>query len=251
MIKGVMKGAVTIISEEELAAIQKDFPEGSEIELPSGGRGLLNFIDAAGLLHVDMEDGRSLTLAPEEDDFTAAPPDAESMMKFKLYMPISATLNASTEKSAEIPQGELPGFQAEIAEAMAGIPLPVEVDRGLMRWYCDSDSVNRKVHSVTFRPECRKGTMWCVADCKLREPLSPKELEKLKGFVELHAATTWSDLLEKNPVRKGDRALTVQIWRKEGWSIRTEKERFGPSLGGKIADTISRRQKNMRRYRER
>ena len=185
-----MTASVTIISEEELAAIQRGFPEGSEIELPSGGKGLLNFIDAGGSLHVDMEDGRSLTLAPEEDDFTAAPPDAESMMKFKLYMPISATLGASTEESAEIPQGELPRFQAEIAEAMAGIPLPVEVDRGLMHWYCDSDSVNRKVHSVKFRPARRGGTVWCVADCKLREPLSPKELEKLKGFIELHAATT-------------------------------------------------------------
>ena len=246
-----MRTAVTIITEEEWAAVRERFPEGSQIRMPSGETGLLNFIDAGGLLHVDTEDGRSLTLAPEEDDFTAAPPDAESMMKFKLYMPISATLNASTEKSAEIPQGELTEFQAEIAEAMAGITHPAEADRGLMHWYCDSDSVNRKVHSVTFRPECRNGTVWCVADCKLREPLSPKELEKLKGFVELHAATTWSDLLEKNPVRKGDRALTVQIWRKEGWSIRTEKERFGPSLGGKIADTISRRQKNMRRYRER
>ena len=172
-------------------------------------------------------------------------------MKFKLYMPISATLGASPEESAEIPQGELPGFQAEIAEAMARIPHPAEVDRGLMHWYCDSDSVNRKVHSVKFRPARRGGTVWCVADCKLREPLSPEELKTLEGFIELHAATTWSDLLEKNPVQKGDCALTVQIWRKDGWSIRTEKERFGPSLGGRIADAISRRQKNMRRYRSR
>ena len=242
---------MTHITEEEWAAVRERFPEGSQIRMPSGETGLLNFIDAGGLLHVDTEDGRSLTLAPEEDDFTAAPPDAESMMKFKLYMPISATLGASPEESAEIPQGKLTEFQAEIAEAMAGITHPAEADRGLMHWYCDSDSVNRKVHSVTFRPECRNGTVWCVADCKLREPLSPKELEKLKGFVELHAATTWSDLLEKNPVRKGDRALTVQIWQKKGWSIRTEKERFEPSLGGRIADEISRRQKRMRRYWER
>ena len=246
-----MTASVTIISEEELAAIQRGFPEGSEIELPSGERGLLNFIDAGGTLHVDMEDGRSLTLAPEEDDFTAAPPDAESMMKFKLYMPISATLGASAKESAEIPQSELPGFQAEIAEAMSRIAHPAEVDRGLMHWYCDSDSVNRKVHSVKFRPARRGGTVWCVADCKLRAPLSPKELEKLKGFIELHAATTWSDLLEKNPVRAGDSALTVQIWKKEGWSIQTERERFGAGIGGKISGLINRRAKNMRRYRER
>ena len=246
-----MRTAVTIITEEEWAAVRERFPEGSQIRMPSGETGLLNFIDAGGTLHVDMEDGRSLTLTPNADDFTAVPPDAESMMKFKLYMPISATLGASPEESAEIPQGELPEFQAEIAEAMARIPHPAEVDRGLMHWYCDSDSVNRKVHSVKFRPARRGGTVWCVADCKLREPLSPKELEKLKGFIELHAATTWSDLLEKNPVRAGDSALTVQIWKKEGWSIQTERERFGPSLGGRIADAISRRQKNMRRYRSR
>ena len=232
---------MTHITEEEWAAVRERFPEGSQIRMPSGETGLLNFIDAGGLLHVDTEDGRSLTLAPEADNFTSVPPDTESMMKFKLYMPISATLGASPKESAEIPQGELPGFQAEIAEAMAGIPLPVEVDRGLMHWYCDSDSVNRKVHSVKFRPARRGGTVWCVADCKLREPLSPKELEKLKGFIELHAATTWSDLLEKNPIRTGDSALTVQIWQKEGWSIQTERERFEPSIGGKVSGLINRR----------
>ena len=242
---------MTIISEEELAAIQKDFPEGSEIELPSGGRGLLNFIDAGGSLHVDMEDGRSLTLAPDKDRFAAEPPDTAKMDAVKLYMPISATLGASPEESAEIPQSELPGFQAEIAEAMSRIARPVEVDRGLMHWYCDSDSVNRKVHSVKLRPARRGGAVWCVADCKLREPLSPKELEKLKGFIELHAATTWSDLLQKNPVRAGDSALTVQIWKKEGWSIQTERERFGADIGGRISGLINRRAKSVRRHWER
>ena len=242
---------MTHITEEEWAAVRERFPEGSRIRMPSGETGLLNFIDAGGLLHVDTEDGRSLTLTPDTDGLTVEPPDTANMDAVKLYMPISATLGASTEESAEIPQDELPGFQAEIAEAMSLVAHPAEVDRGLMHWYCDSDSVNRKVHSVTFRPECRNGTVWCVADCKLREPLSPEELKTLEGFIELHAATTWSDLLEKNPVRKGDCALTVQIWRKDDWSIRTEKERFEPSFGGRIADAISRRQKSMRRYRSR
>ena len=242
---------MTHITEEEWAAVRERFPEGSRVRMPSGETGLLNFIDAGGLLHVDTEDGRSLTLTPDTDGLTVEPPDTANMDAVKLYMPISATLGASTEESAEIPQDELPGFQAEIAEAMSLVAHPAEVDRGLMHWYCDSDSVNRKVHSVTFRPECRNGTVWCVADCKLREPLSPEELKTLEGFIELHAATTWSDLLEKNPVRKGDCALTVQIWRKDDWSIRTEKERFEPSFGGRIADAISRRQKSMRRYRSR
>jgi len=89
-----MRTAVTIITEEEWAAVRERFPEGSQIRMPSGETGLLNFIDAGGTLHVDMEDGRSLTLTPDADDFTAVPPDAESMIKFKLYMPISATLGS-------------------------------------------------------------------------------------------------------------------------------------------------------------
>ena len=246
-----MRAAVTIITEEKWAAVRERFPEGSRIRMPSGETGLLNFINAGGELHVDMENGRSLTLTPDADGLTVEPPDTANMGAVELYMPIRATLGASPEESAEIPQDELPGFQAEIAEAMARITHPAEVDRGLMHWYCDSDSVNRKVHSVKFRPARRGGTVWCVADCKLREPLSPKELEKLKGFIELHAATTWSDLLEKNPVRAGDSALTVQIWQKEGWSIRTERERFGPGIGGKISGLINRRSKSMRRYLER
>ena len=248
---------MTIIPEEERAAIQERFPEGSLIRTPSGEKGTLNFIDAGGRLHVDLKSGGNLTLTPDADRFEATPPDTAKMSGLKLYMPVSASLRLPEEEGVlpeeplEIPRHRLKDYQTEIAEAMARIPHPAEVDRGLMHWYCDSDSVNRKVHSVKFRPARRGGTVWCVADCKLREPLSPKELEKLKGFIELHAATTWSDLLEKNPVRAGDSALTVQIWRKDGWSIRTEKERFGPSLGGRIADAISRRQKNMRRYRSR
>ena len=248
---------MTHITEEEWAAVRERFPEGSQIRLPSGETGLLNFIDAGGLLHVDTEDGQSLTLTPDTDGLTVEPPDTANMDAVKLYMPISAKLGASPKESAEIPQGELPEFQAEIADAMSRVTHPAEADRGLMHWYCDSDSVNRKVHSVAFRPERRDGTVWCVADCKLREPLSLRELETLKGFVELHAATTWDDLLEKSPVRKGDSLLTVRIWRKDGWSIRTERERFEPTpagkstLGGKIADAIGRRKKGMSRYRSR
>ena len=248
---------MTRITEEEWAAVRERFPEGSQIRLPSGETGLLNFIDAGGLLHINTEDGRSLTLTPDKDEVTAEPPDMAKMDTLKLYMPLSAAIGTSAEESAEIPPDELPEFQAEIAEAMSRVTHPAEADRGLMHWYCDSDSVNRKVHSATFRPERRDGTMWCVADCKLREPLSPRELKTLKGFVELHAATTWDDLLEKNPVRKGDSLLTVRIWRKDGWSIRTELERFEPkhtaksTLGGKIADAIGRRKKGMSRYRSR
>ena len=94
-----MRTAVTIITEEEWAAVRERFPEGSQIRMPSGETGLLNFIDAGGTLHVDMEDGRSLTLTPDADRFEATPPDTAKMSGLKLYMPISASLRLPEEGS--------------------------------------------------------------------------------------------------------------------------------------------------------
>ena len=238
---------MTIIPEEERAAVQERFPEGSLIRTPSGERGTLNFIDAGGRLHVDLKSGGSLTLTPDADGLRMTPPDTAKMSDLKLYMPISASLRLPEEEGVlpeeplEIPQYRLKDYQTEIAEAMARITHPAEVDRGLMHWYCDSDGVNRKVHSVKFRPERRGNAVWCVADCKLRSKLSSAEMNRLKGFIELHAATSWNDLLERNPVQSGGGTLTVQVWQKDGWSVRTEEERFGAGIGGKVSGLINRR----------
>ena len=40
---------MTHITEEEWAAVRERFPEGSQIRMPSGETGLLNFIDAGNV----------------------------------------------------------------------------------------------------------------------------------------------------------------------------------------------------------
>ncbi|MBP5718811.1 MAG: DUF4314 domain-containing protein, partial [Abditibacteriota bacterium] len=93
-----MTEAVTIIPEEERAAVQERFPEGSLIRTPSGERGTLNFIDAGGQLHVDLKNGGSLTLTPDADGLSVTPPDTAKMSDLKLYMPISASLRLPEEE---------------------------------------------------------------------------------------------------------------------------------------------------------
>ena len=60
-------------------AIKKMYPRGTRIELihmddpfapvPSGTKGTVDFVDDMGTIHMKWDNGRTLGLLPEEDDF--------------------------------------------------------------------------------------------------------------------------------------------------------------------------------------
>ena len=64
-------------TQAEIAAIRKQYPTGSRIELaymneqgmPPGLKGIVKSVDDAGQLHMIWENGRSLALVPGADRF--------------------------------------------------------------------------------------------------------------------------------------------------------------------------------------
>jgi hypothetical protein len=68
-------------TQAEVALIKKQYPAGTRLELdymnerdmPPGLKGIINFVDDQGMLHMLWENGRMLGLIPDVDRFHVLP----------------------------------------------------------------------------------------------------------------------------------------------------------------------------------
>ena len=154
----------------------------------------MDFVDDAGQLHMKWDNGRSLALIPGEDSFTVLPPKLTTL---KLYMPLTADLYERNEYgefddcSTLLEGSELRGYQDQITAALVKNRMPEETERGLMHWYDEADSVDRKVRSAVFTVEKRDRQLWGVAECRVAGELSQEELSALKEYITGQASDGW------------------------------------------------------------
>ena len=176
--------------------IQEQYPPGTRIRLNSmndpyapvtpGTEGVVDVVDDDGQLHMKWDNGRTLALIPGEDSFTVLPPKLETL---KLYMPLTAEFYEPNEygdldeNGVTLEGEELRGYESQIAAALKKYRMPEEAERGVMHWYDETDSVNRKVHSAVFAVEERNGQLWGVAECRVAGKLDAEELETLKEYL--------------------------------------------------------------------
>ena len=224
--------------------IKEQYPPGTRIRLNSmkdpyhpilpGTEGEVDFVDDEGQIFMKWDNGRTLPLAPGEDSFTVLPPKLTSL---KLYMPLTADLYERNEygdfddSSTLLEGSELRGYQDQITAALVKNRMPEETERGLMHWYDEADSVDRKVRSAVFTVEKRDRQLWGVAECRVAGELSDTELETLKKYLAGQASDGWGEGFEQREISMDDGGeLYVHLWNSDEWSIQTEQELFSPKL---------------------
>lgn len=74
-----MKGWAKTVKDNWIATMKEEFPQGTRLLLvnmndpyapvPSGTRGTVTHVDDMGQIHLNWDNGRTLAVVPEEDDF--------------------------------------------------------------------------------------------------------------------------------------------------------------------------------------
>jgi len=71
-----------MMKQYQIEAYKRNYPAGTRVELnamdgegdmPKGLQGSVAFVDDAGQIHVDWDNGRTLALIPEADSFSKLP----------------------------------------------------------------------------------------------------------------------------------------------------------------------------------
>ena len=224
--------------------IKEQYPPGTRIRLNSmedpyapvapGTEGEVDFVDDIGTIHMKWDNGRALGIVPGEDSFSVLPP---KLTPLKLYMPLTADLYERNEygdlddSSTLLEGSELRGYQDQITAALVKNRMPEEAERGLMHWYDEADSVDRKVRSAVFTVEERDRQLWGVAECRVAGELSDTELEALKEYLTGQASDGWGEGFEQRDILVDDGCeLYVHLWNSDEWSIQTEQELFSPKF---------------------
>ena len=234
----------TMMDRKMVNFIREQYPPGTRIRLNAmddphhpilpGTEGEVDFVDDEGQIFMKWDNGRTLPLIPGEDSFTVLPPKLTTL---KLYMPLTADLYERNEygdlddSSTLLEGSELRGYQDQITAALVKNRMPEEAERGLMHWYDEADSVDRKVRSAVFAVEERDRQLWGVAECRVAGELSDTELETLKEYLTGQASDGWGEGFEQREISVDDGGeLYVHFWNSDEWSIQTEQELFSPKL---------------------
>lgn len=223
-------------------ALRKQYPPGTRIKLghmndphpvEPGTGGTVRFVDDAGSIGVEWDNGRSLSLIPGEDTFSI-----QHLQTLNFYMPM--TVNADrvdewgdyvNDEPERLTDQESIDYAEIIRDAILKERMPEEAERGLMI-YCDKDnSISAKVQSLRFDVDVRQGKLWGVAECELREPLNASEMSSLIDMIVGQTADGFGEGFEQRELKTPDNDMIyASLWSSDKtWTIQTEKERFSQS----------------------
>ena len=227
--------------------MKEQYPPGTRVRLtemrdpyapvPSGTEGTVDFVDDAGQLQMQWDNGRTLALIPGEDRFSVIP---QPLQTLKLYMPLTVRSYERNEYgNMDDDPIELDGRTAlshedSILASLLKERRPEETERGLMEYYGKDDSVNRKVQSYVFTAEEVDSRLMGVAECRVRGELTDAKLEQLKEYVSGQTSDGFGEGFEQRPIKTGNGELYVSLWSSDkDWSIMTRDElEQGQQIGG-------------------
>ncbi len=230
--------------------LREQYPEESRIRLrelenphpmlPSKSKGTLVRIDDNGGFHVKWDKGMYSVLNPGRDSFKVLEPELTTM---KLYMPLCAEKinqdhywSGEGEEFEPLTVSEILRGKDAIRSAMMEYRSTEEAERGIMHWFDEDEAVDRKVKSVFFTVEERKGELWGVAECRVAGVLTPAELDILKEYISGQASDGWGEGFEQREISVDDDEIYVHLWGSEDWDIKTEEEQFPLKLAEGLPD---------------
>ena len=205
--------------------------------VPSGIEGTVDFVDDAGQLQMQWDNGRTLALIPGEDRFSVIP---QPLQTLKLYMPLTVRSYERNEYGdmdddpIELDGRTALSYEDHILAALLKERRPEETERGLMKYYGADDGVNNKVRSYVFTVERVQGQLMGVAECHVQGDLTAEEFDRLKEYVSGQASDGFGEGFEQRPIKTGDGELYVSLWSGDkSWSIMTRDElEQGQQMGG-------------------
>lgn len=240
-----------MFEKAKVDALRKQYPPGTRIKLEHmndprpiepGTGGTVRFIDDAGQVGVEWDNGRSLSVIPGVDSFSI-----QRLQNLNFYMPMTVNVERldewggyADEEPEQLTDQEAVGYADMIREALLKECAPEESERGLMIYYHENDSLNAKVQSFQFDVDVRQGKLWGVAECVLREPLNASEMMDLIEAVTGQASDGFGEGFEQRGQKlpNGD-TIYASLWNgDESWTIQTEQERFSPTALPEVCVTV-------------
>jgi hypothetical protein len=207
--------------------IRLDYMNDPYAPIAPGTEGKVDFVDDTGTLHCTFDNGRTLGVIPGEDSFSKITP----LQTLKLYMPLTVTQyeqdewGSWDEYPSELNEDTILAYQDQILAAITKETQILKPERGLMEYYHENDSVNKKVQSLLFTVEPVGDRLMGVAECRVQGDLSNAELLRLKEYAAGQASDGFGEGFEQRPIKVSDGEIYVSLWNSDkNWSIMTQEE---------------------------
>lgn len=179
-----------------------------------------------GFIGVDTDLSAMLTYAGEYAEPLEMPEEYEILRLFNLLRgslyeadEYGDTAMDPTDVSAE----ELVNHQDIIQEQIEKESCPGEEARGLMHYYDGDRTVAGKVIDARPTVEEYKGELYGVLECRIKEPLTKEELDKLSSYWSGQESDGWGEGFEQRDIRIDEGVLNVHFWSMNEHNIMTEE----------------------------
>lgn len=174
---------------------------------------------------------------------TLEAPEPE-LAELRLYSPITIDVsipNGDVGLDCVTEEFTLSGRETVEYENLVRDALESEMDsemerRGLMEYFYGLPSVNEKVQYAYPTAEVFRDELWCVTECRIREPLSPAELDAFKDYLTGQFSDGFGEGFEQREQEIMGGIGYIHLWQGDGrFFIRTEQELKGIPVPAKHA----------------
>lgn len=149
--------------------------------------------------------------------------------KIKFYNPIFAEISETIipYDGIDIPNEIALNYIHDIQKSIkASISYEEEAERGLVVYIKDKQ-LNTNVASIIPSVEEYNGKLYGVANVKLNNQLTHKEMDDLKDYILGQYSDGWGEGFEQRDIKTKDGNIGVSFWNYENFYIKSERELKG------------------------